>query len=71
MKVKSLIKERVMQYSLEKYKNTYAVYAYRAECYVLFGNKKDMQKAVDRLNKMDEKSDFGNGRYIYSKRYTH
>lgn len=43
------------RYSLEKYKNTYAVYAYMAECYVLFGNKRDMQKAVERLNKMEEK----------------
>ena len=47
------------RYSLEKLKSrilncTYAVYSYRAECYVLFGNKKDMQKAVERLNKMEE-----------------
>lgn len=51
-----------MKYSLEKFKSdvfncTYAVYSYRAECYVLFGNKKDMQKAVDRLNKMEIKNE--------------
>jgi hypothetical protein len=47
----------MQKYSVEKFKSrvfncTYAIYSYQVECYVLFGNKKDMMKACERLNNM-------------------
>ena len=45
------------KYSVEKFKSrvfncTYAIYSYQVECYVLFGNKRNMEKACERLNNM-------------------
>jgi hypothetical protein len=48
----------MQKYSVEKFRSrvfncTYAIYSYKSECYVLFGSKKNMMKACERLNKIN------------------
>ena len=42
-----------MEYIVLKYKNKeYGIFAKKCNCFVLFGNKKEMQQRAEKLNKI-------------------
>lgn len=52
---KGVIKGAIMNYSLCKYKNQWAIFCATTRCYVIFGTKKILEKRVKELNEMYSK----------------